>query len=323
MENIETIAFTGSSDLIGNLQLCIDHISYAIPNIMNSVSGQYNVRCVFEKVENQLTFSDSILGELINQEVLGKVYMNDKSDIRLLFPNGTLPEYRINMKLQGEFNVGVKIFKDKPAQTLPFIDVLPIPVEIITIYFYFSETKVNEKSDSFVFDKYFDSYDYLGFCLVDLPKMNEIITRKYGNQKLDLIDEFSNTELIDELFEEEIIIITWGIHPYSYPIYSTEDTDSIRPLLGRKFSQEGCFRIKEDIKELSLIPGYALRKWPEFTQKEWIKISLYGKGEIVHLTPYILEDSEFETVSVSFLIHRSKGDLKESIPLLNVNLLYE
>lgn len=138
MENIETIAFTGSSDLIGNLQLCIDHISYAIPNIMNSVSGQYNVRCVFEKVENQLTFSDSILGELINQEVLGKVYMNDKSDIRLLFPNGTLPEYRINMKLQGEFNVGVKIFKDKPAQTLPFIDVLPIPVEIITIYFYFS-----------------------------------------------------------------------------------------------------------------------------------------------------------------------------------------
>ena len=42
MENIKTIAFRGSSDLIGNLQLCIDHISYAIPNIMNSVSGQYN-----------------------------------------------------------------------------------------------------------------------------------------------------------------------------------------------------------------------------------------------------------------------------------------
>ena len=36
MENIKTIAFRGSSDLIGNLQLCIDHISYAIPNIMNS-----------------------------------------------------------------------------------------------------------------------------------------------------------------------------------------------------------------------------------------------------------------------------------------------
>ena len=30
MENIKTIAFRGSSDLIGNLQLCIDHISVSI-----------------------------------------------------------------------------------------------------------------------------------------------------------------------------------------------------------------------------------------------------------------------------------------------------
>ena len=93
--------------------------------------------------------------------------------------------------------------------------------------------------------------------------------------------------------------------------------------MGREYKQEGRFYIKEDIRELSLIPGYELRKWPEFTQKEWTKISLNGKGKIVHLTPYILEDSEFETVLVSFLIHRSEGCLKESIPLLNVNLLYE
>lgn len=278
---------------------------------------------MFEKVENQLTFSDSILGELINQIYLGKVYINDKSDIRLLSPNSGLSEHKIDFSLQGEFNIGVKIFKDKPVHTLPAIDVLPIPVEIITIYFYFSEMKLNENLAYSISDKYFDSYDYLGFILVDLAKMEEIITRKYGNRKLDLIDEFSNTELIDELFSQEIIMITWGIHPYSYPIYSSENVDSIRPLLGREYKQEGRFYIKEDIRELSLIPGYELRKWPKFTQKEWTKISLNGKGKIVHLTPYILEDSEFETVLVSFLIHRSEGCLKESIPLLNVNLLYE
>lgn len=55
----------------------------------------------------------------------------------------------------------------------------------------------------------------------------------------------------------------------------------------------------------------------------WPKISLKGKGEIVCLTPYILKDSESETVLVSFLINRRKGILTESIPLLNVNLLYE
>ncbi len=323
MANIKTIAFRGGNDLIGDLQLCIGRSSYTVSNVMNSISGQYNVRCVFEKVENQSAFNDSILGELINHVHLGKVCMNDKSDIRLLSPNAVLPEYRIDLNLHGEFNIGVKVFKDKPVHTLPVIDVLPIPVEIITIYFYFTEIGIKGNFGGFISDKYFDSYDYLGFCLVDLPKMKEIITQKYGNRKLDLIDEFSNTELIDELFNQEIIMITWGIHPYSYPIYSTEDTDFVRPLLGREFRQEGRFRIKEDIKELSLIPGYELRKWPEFAQKEWTKISLYGKGGIVHLTPYILEDSEFETVLVSFLIHRSEGNLNESIPLLNVNLLYE
>ena len=293
MERIKTIAFRGGNDLIANLQLCIDRISYTIPDVMNRISGQYNVRCVFEKVENQLTFSDSILGELINQTYLGKVYINDKSDIRLLSPNSGLSEHKIDFSLQGEFNIGVKIFKDKPVHTLPAIDVLPIPVEIITIYFYFSEMKLNENLVYSISDKYFDSYDYLGFILVDLAKM------------------------------EEIIMITCVINPYSYHIYSSENVDSIRPLLGREYKQEGCFYIKEDIRELSLIPGYELRKWPEFTQKEWTKISLNGKGKIAHLTPYILEDSEFETVLVSFLIHRSEGCLKESIPLLNVNLLYE
>ena len=65
MERIKTIAFRGSNDLIANLQLCIDRISYTIPDVMNRISGQYNVRCVFEKVENQLAFNDSILGELM------------------------------------------------------------------------------------------------------------------------------------------------------------------------------------------------------------------------------------------------------------------
>ena len=75
--------------------------------------------------------------------------------------------------------------------------------------------KLNENLVYSISDKYFDSYNYLGFILVDLAKMEEIITRKYGNRKLDLIDEFSNTELIDELFSQEIIMITWGIHPLS------------------------------------------------------------------------------------------------------------
>ena len=37
MERIKTIAFRGGNDLIANLQLCIDRISYTIPDVMNRI----------------------------------------------------------------------------------------------------------------------------------------------------------------------------------------------------------------------------------------------------------------------------------------------
>lgn len=319
---IKTIAFRCNYDTITNLQLCIDQISYDIPCIMASISGQYNVRCVFEKVINQLTYDDFILGELINQTSLEQLCIDKKSNIQLVSKKTGLPEFKIPFSLQGKFHVGIKIFKDTPTHTFPSMDVLPIPTEVITIYIYFSETEIKKKPKSYIFEKYFDSYNNLGFFLVDLAKMKEIITKKYGNKELDLVYEFSNTEIIDELFNHEIIMIIWGIHPYIYPVYSSDNIDLIHPLLGRKFKQEGIFNIDENINELSLIPGYELRNWPNFTKKVWPKISLRGKGKIAHLTPYILEDSDLNPVLISFLIHRSEGVLTESIPLLNVNLLY-
>lgn len=80
MENrIKTIAFRCNHDTITNLQLCIDQISYNIPCIIANMSGQYNVRCVFEKVINRLTYDDFILGELINQTSLEQLCIDEKS----------------------------------------------------------------------------------------------------------------------------------------------------------------------------------------------------------------------------------------------------
>lgn len=85
MENrIKTIAFRCNHDTITNLQLCIDQISYNIPCIIANMSGQYNVRCVFEKVINRLTYDDFILGELINQTSLEQLCIDEKSTIQLV-----------------------------------------------------------------------------------------------------------------------------------------------------------------------------------------------------------------------------------------------
>lgn len=321
--NISTMALRGSHDWIARLRLCIGPVSYEMPDMKTLVPGQYNVRCVFEKVAGRLTYGDSMLGEMVSQSHWRKVRIDDNPDVRLLSPDGALLEYKMDFSLQGVYDAGVKVFKDTPVHHFPALDALPVPVDMLTVYFYFSETEIDAKRFCPMAEKYFDAYSDLGFFLADLAKMEEVIIRKYGDRQLDLVDEFSNTELIDELFCQGSILITWGIPPYAYPIYSCEDIGAIRPLLGRKFGQEGLFRMDEDVNELSLIPGYELRRWPDFVRKPWPKIALKGKGKIVHLTPYVLEDADFETVVVSFLIHRSEGVLEESVPLLNVNLLDE
>ncbi|MFL0185061.1 hypothetical protein, partial [Tenacibaculum maritimum] len=165
-------------------------------------------------------------------------------------------------------------------------------------------------------------YSHLGFFLVEIDRMNEVLYKEYGSKELDLVHEFSNSHIIEELFKEEIIMIVWGINPYAYPIYSSENPNNIIPLLGREFEEEGVFNIREDIKELSLIPGHELRSYPSFLNKDWKKIKLEGKGKKTYLKPYLLEDSNLETVLTSFLIYREEGTLKESKPLVNVDLLY-
>ena len=158
--------------------------------------------------------------------------------------------------------------------------------------------------------------------LADLDGMQRVIHSEYGSRELDLLDKFVNTELLDKLFSEELIMITWGIHSYSYPIYSSSSDEDLVPLLGESYGAAGYFNIAKDIEELSIVPGYELNNWPNLLNKTWPKLRLYGKGKKTSLTPYLLKDNDDDTVIVSFLVKREEGELEEAEPLLNINLLY-
>ncbi|MFJ7978909.1 hypothetical protein ACIQ1D_01180 [Lysinibacillus xylanilyticus] len=45
----------------------------------------------------------------------------------------------------------------------------------------------------------------------------------------------------------------------------------------------GTYKIKKEIKELSIIPGDKLLRWPACLEKEWPKIQLEGAGEKIDL----------------------------------------
>ena len=225
--------------------------------------------------------------------------------------------------LEQKHNLTIKVFEDYPVHKYGVFDTVPLPTNMLTIYACFSQEQLVENITGNT-KKYFDGYSHLGFFLADLPAMEEIIFKKYGTISLDLVDLFTNTTLIDELFQAKIIMIVWGINPYTYPLYSTSDVQSIKLLLGTEHEKYGIYNIRKDLKTLTLISGHKLREWPNFLKESWPSIPLYGLGEKTLLTPFLLKDKgDNETVIASFLIQRCEGSSLETVPLTNLDLLYK
>ncbi len=320
MSNTKVFATRGGENILNNLFISIDGKKVAI-ECDQIFKKQYNIRFITEIVDQTLSFPDEILGNKLKDISLGNFTINLNSELVVSSADNSLYndlEFEFTSK---EYAVGIKIYESTPLHHHTVLDAIPVPTDIVNVYIYFAESEIKKIKTNSI-QCFFDSYSHLGFFLTDLPAMKKVIEKEYGQKELDLVHEFSNTEIIEKLFKEEIIMIVWGINPYTYPIYSSQNTEIIKPLLGREFGQEGVFNIDENIDELSVVPGYELNNWPRFLEKEWPKIRLRGKGKKTHLTPYCLEDNNLETVITSFLIERREGALEESRPLINVDLLY-
>lgn len=320
MSKIQVLADRGGANIFQGLFLEIEKKNIEI-SFENGLSKQYNIRFIFEIAEKELSYPEAILGNKLVEKDLGKIRIDENSRIALKNNQGPIIS-GLNLDfVSNDYSVGVMIYEDNPVHHYGVLDAVPVPTDIITIYIYFSKDVV-KSNDHLHIQKYFDGYSHLGFLLVDLPKMEQMVLKEYGQRELDLVEEFTNTELIDKLFNEEIIMIVWGINPFTYPIYSSKNIDLLKPLLGNEFDQQGIFKIDESIDELSIVPGHELRNWPNLLEKKWPKIKLHGEGKKTYLKPFCLENSEFETIITSFLIYRTEGSIEESKPLINVDLLY-
>ncbi len=321
-KNIKVLALRGGNEILKKLKLGIENKVLDI-SLDQEIESQYNIRFIIENVSQNISYPDKIFGNKITEKKLGSFSINEKSNVFIKDDNQYLDTILDLNFIKDKYDVGIKVYLDSPVNEYTVLKALPIPTNLITIYIYFCPQNISfESKSSLLIEKHFDGYSHLGFFLTDLSKMKDIIYNNYGNKELDLIHEFSTTEIIEELFDSEIIMIAWGINPYTYPIYSCDNPKNIEHILGNEYREEGVFNINEDIRELSLVPGNELKNWPYFLDKDWPKIKLFGKGKKTYLKPYYIEDKELDTVFTSFLIYREEGSLDQVKPLINVDLLY-
>jgi hypothetical protein len=318
MNTIQIFAYRGLG-AISDSFFMINEKSFPIPKLCLK-QETFNIRCIIEVVNDRLSYPDNLFGNKINELIIADCHIDKDSKISLI-EEGTF-DVEINLPFEADtYAIGCKVYEDYPANQNGIFEVISIPTNILTIYFYFYKTEIKTKTILDI-EKCFDGFSHLGFFLTDLPKMKELIYKEYGDKKLDLVSEFTITDLIDKLMKEGIIMIVWGINPYTYPIYSSDNLELLLPILGVEHEAQGVFNIDESIKELSLIPGHKLRDWPDFTDEEWPTLHLYGEGKKTHLKPYLLKGADSETVIASFVIYRSEGYVDEPYPIVNVDLLY-
>jgi hypothetical protein len=316
---MEIITSRGSNNLIDNLSIIIDEEIYVLTSNTN-LESQYNIKYIFNIEESDGSFPDLIFGEKLFDINFENLMINKDSKVLIKsFDNLLSEDVKLNFSGKETFFTA-KIFLDKAVNNYGVLQVLPVPIQMVTVLISF---KTNKKTIVPILNikKFLDGYSHLGFILVNIERMKKIVLEEYGDVELDLIEEFANSEIIDKLFSNGIIMIVWGINPYVYPIYSTENLETTKKLLGNSFDQKGIYHLDEAFTELSIIPGHELRKWPSCLNKDWPTIPLYGKGNYACIEPFYIEDKDQEKIIISFLIYRDETEYKETTPLLNIDLL--
>ena len=168
---------------------------------------------------------------------------------------------------------------DVPESKVDLVEMAKI-INIYIVIFKFGDRVFNKNNY-----QVFDSYSAFGFIIVDINEFDRYISKNAGSN--DLINEFTTTELANDLFEEGLMVLSWGNTPWVYYINSLEDND-IDASMGESKNYCGTYKLKGVLEHKYLvIPGNELRDWKLCKQKKWPELEIKGKGEYVEIRLYV------------------------------------
>lgn len=180
---------------------------------------------------------------------------------------------------------------------------------------YRNSTDIN-KNHKFNTAPVYGSLGNLGFFMVDLNLFSEFIRNEVGNEPVNLVDLFTTTDLVDKCFEEGNLIITWGIKPWHYYIQQMNNS-----IIFDECIVSGTYKIKEEIRELSVIPGEELLSWPACLEKTWPSIQLEGSGEKVDLALCTWSGALGNEMIPMYILQRSEEKVENVQPIINYSFL--
>jgi len=167
----------------------------------------------------------------------------------------------------------------------------------------------------------FDAYGALGFAIIDIDEFDAFVSQKSSSN--DLIEEFTTTEIANELFDKGLMILSWGHTPWVYYINSSNLKDIV-VLMGEYTGYYGFYNFRNLQKKYSVIPGNELRNWNDCKNKDWPLIEINGIGDYVLMKLYIkkaVSQSDSDYPIPTFHLERFDKKIHDIEPLLQSNIL--
>ncbi|WP_036127269.1 hypothetical protein [Lysinibacillus sphaericus] len=335
---------------IKDAHLKTKNLALEIP--INETISEYDIcrfKLIVEEVKNedQLLLDSAILGKKITEKIykdvsffeqdficythennLELIKKNKNETIQQALRDNVLLKkisYRKDcIELYGEYNIKIQVFRHgvhKPeflsSESPPFLTDYEQKVETVTVYVLIFKNTTDIKKNNKVFDSsVYGSLGSLGFFMVDLKLFSELIRTEVGDEPLNLVELFTTTNLVDKCFEEGILIITWGIKPWHYYIQAMSNSILLDECIVR-----GTYKIKNEIKELSVIPGDELLTWPACLEKKWPIIRLEGTGEKIDLSLCTWSGELGNELIPMYILERSEERIENVNPIINYSFI--
>ncbi|MCS1381495.1 hypothetical protein NXZ75_04750 [Lysinibacillus sphaericus] len=338
------------TNIIKDAHLLTNSVTLEIP--INDTVSQYDIckfKLIVEEVKNetQLLLDSSTLGEKITEVLYNDVtfieedficYMHENNlelqkqsqnkVIQQAFKEGAVSKknaYRKNCpELKGDYNIKIQIFRhgiQKPeflsSEAPLFLTDYEQKIETVTVYVLIFKNSIDiYKNKNVTKSTVYGGLGHLGFFMVDLKLFSEFIRSEVGDEPLNLVELFTTTNLVDKCFEEGILIVTWGIKPWHYYIQAMNNS-----ILLDECIVKGTYKIKNEIKELSVIPGDELLTWPACLEKKWPTIRLEGTGEKIDLTLCTWSGALGNEIIPMYILERSEERIENVNPIINYSFI--
>lgn len=295
-------------------------------NLLDFVPAGFKGKVVFhiEQVESR---KDSLISLKSKYEVVFQTTFHDdvvfkikttNRKINNYYDESYITDYSVNDNLYIMSAVDIPYIAEKwyPADKKDYVE----RAKILNVFIVFASNNVDDTVVNH-HRQVFDAYGRLGFVIVDISKFDEYVSAK--SKTADLIHEFTTTELANDLFDQGLMLLSWGHTPWVYYLNS-EKYERVSCLLGDDINFSGVYKFLNVAERYSVIPGNELADWNACKNKQWPMIEINGEGEYVSIRLFIkkaFSQTDNDYPIPTFHLQRTVNIDGDPKPLLETNII--